>query len=82
MFVITSRKDGPCAANPLFWNGNTVVGRLRAGEAATYQTAEDAFRILNNDITDDQRRFYDLAVVECLFLHNLHDLAWSPPRRS
>lgn len=82
MFVITSRKNGPCAANPLFWNGNIVVGRMAAGTAARYNTAEEAFRALNNDVTEDQRRFYDLAVVECLFIHQLHDLAWSPPRRS
>jgi hypothetical protein len=55
-----------------------VVGRLRANEAVRYNTVEDAFRILNNDITDDQRRFYDLVVVENLFAH---DLNWQPPRR-
>lgn len=49
--------------NALFWTGSEVVGILRANEAATFATRQEADAALAA-IKPNLVRFYDLAVVD------------------
>lgn len=50
-------------SQPLFWTGSEVVGILRAGEAAVFETREAAEKALS-EIKPNLVRFYDLAVID------------------
>jgi hypothetical protein len=63
MFIIQTDMTIERHSQPLFWNGNQVVGICRANEAAVYQTRDEAEADLAA-LAPRYVRFYDLVVIE------------------